>query len=152
MVIVLHNLRGASAIVSVCKEDAHAHALTAFTPHSEVSDSEFSTVDESSESSVCKLYSKLVHGQNHWILHCKTLFDALNYSQPLISEQEQAEVDEKESVSGMQEKSNREMLQNIITFSIRFYVHKSRRTAFNNPISAKAKVINIAKHKIRSQI
>ena len=45
------------------------------------------------DSSVCKLCGKLVHGQNHWILHCKTLFDALDYFQPLISELEQAEVD-----------------------------------------------------------
>ena len=48
------------------------------------------------DSSVCKLCGKLVHGQNHWILHCKTLFDALDYFQPLISELGQAEVDKKE--------------------------------------------------------
>ena len=95
---------------------------------------------------------KLVHGQDHWILHCKTLFDALDYFQPLISELGQAEVDEKELVFGVQEKSNREMLRNIITFSIRFSIHKSRGTSFNNPNSAKAKVINMAKHKIRNQI
>ena len=95
---------------------------------------------------------KLVHGQNHWILHCKTLFDALDYFQPLISELEQAEVDKKEIVFGVQEKSNREMLRNIITFSIRFSIHKSRGTAFNNQNSAKVKVINMAKHKICNQI
>ena len=44
------------------------------------------------------------------------------------------------------------MLRNIITFSIRFSIHKSRGTSFNNPNSAKAKVINMAKHKIRIQI
>ena len=49
------------------------------------------------DSSVCKLCSKVVHGQNHWILHCKTLFDALDYFQPLISELEQ--VDEKNKFS-----------------------------------------------------
>ena len=47
------------------------------------------------DSSVCKFCSKLVHGQNHWVLHCKTLFDALDYFQPLISELEQAGVDQK---------------------------------------------------------
>ena len=57
-------------------------------------------------SSVCKLYSKLVQGQNHWILHCKTLFDALDYFQPFISELEQAKVDQNELVFGVQEKSN----------------------------------------------
>ena len=31
-------------------------------------------------------------------------------------------------------------------------IHKSRGTAFNNPNSAKAKVIDTAKHKIRNQI
>ena len=31
-------------------------------------------------------------------------------------------------------------------------MHKSRGTAFNNPNSAKAKVINMGKHKIRNQI
>ena len=45
------------------------------------------------DSSICKLSGKLVHGQDHWILHCKTLFDDLGYFQPLISELEQAEVD-----------------------------------------------------------
>ena len=44
------------------------------------------------------------------------------------------------------------MLRNIITFSIRFSIHKSRGTAFNNLNSAKAKVINMAKHKIGNQI
>ena len=78
------------------------------------------------DSSVCKLDGKLVHGQDHWILHCKTLFDALDYFQPLISELEQAEVNKKELVFGVQEKSNQEMLRNIITFSIRFSIHKSR--------------------------
>ena len=70
------------------------------------------------DSTVCKLCGKLVHGQNHRILHCKTLFDALDYFQLLISEVEQAEVDKKVLVFGVQEKSNREMLRNIITFSI----------------------------------
>ena len=46
----------------------------------------------------CNLCDKLVLGQNHWILHCKTLFDALDYFQPLISELEQAEVEQKELV------------------------------------------------------
>ena len=58
------------------------------------------------DSSVCKLCSKLIHGQNHWILRCKMLFDALDYFQPLISELEHAEVDKKELVFGVQEKSN----------------------------------------------
>ena len=31
------------------------------------------------DSSVCKLGGELVHVQDHWILHCKTLFDALDY-------------------------------------------------------------------------
>ena len=95
---------------------------------------------------------KLVHWKDHWILHCKTLFDALDYFEPLISELGQAEVDRKELVFGVQEKSNREMLRNIITFSIRFSIRKSQGTSFNNPNSAKAKVINMAKHKIRNQI
>ena len=47
------------------------------------------------DSSVCKLCSKLVHGLKQWILHCKTLFDVLDYFQPLISELEQPEVDKK---------------------------------------------------------
>ena len=51
------------------------------------------------DSSVCKLCGKLVHGQDHWILHCKTLFDALDYFQPLISELGQAEVDKKNQFS-----------------------------------------------------
>ena len=104
------------------------------------------------DSSVCKLCSKLVHGQNHWVLHCKTLFDALDYFQPLISELEQAKVDQKELVFGVQDKSNRGMLRNLIIFSIRFSIHKNRGTVFKNPSSAKAKVINMAKHKIRDQI
>ena len=104
------------------------------------------------DSSVCKLCGKLVHGQDHWILHCKTLFDALDYFQPLISDVEQAEVDKKEVAFGAQEKSNREMLRNIITFSVRFSIHNSRGTSFNNPNSVKAKVLNMAKHKIRNQI
>ena len=87
--------------------------------------------------SVCKLCSKLVHGQNHWILHCKTLFDVLDYFQRLFSELEQAEVHKKELVFGVQEKSNRQMLRNLITFSVRFSIHKSRGTAFKNPNSAK---------------
>ena len=58
------------------------------------------------DSSVCKLCGKLVHGQNYWILHCKTLFDALDYFQPLISKQEQTEIDKKELVFGVDEKSN----------------------------------------------
>ena len=62
------------------------------------------------DSSVCKLCGKLK------ILHCKTLFDALDYFQPLILELGKAEVDKKELVFGMQEYSNREMLRNIITF------------------------------------
>ena len=73
------------------------------------------------DSSVCKLYGELVHVQDHWILHCKTLFDALDYFQPFISELGQAELDTKELVFGVQEKSNREMLRNIITFSIRYF-------------------------------
>ena len=89
------------------------------------------------DSSVCKLCNKLVHGQNHWVLHCKTLFDALDYFQPLISELEQAEVDQKESV-----------LCRTKVISI----HKNRGTVFKNPSSAKAKVINMAKHKIRNRI
>ena len=44
------------------------------------------------------------------------------------------------------------MLQNLITFSIRFSMHKNRGTVFKNPNSGKAKVINMAKHKIRNQI
>ena len=96
------------------------------------------------DSSVYKLCGKRVHGQDHWILHCNTLFDALDYFQPLISELGQAEVDKRELVFGVQEKSNREMLRNIITFSIRFSIHKNRGTSFNNPNSAKAKVINMA--------
>ena len=104
------------------------------------------------DSSVCKLCDKLVHGQD-WISHCKTLFDALDYFQPLISELRQAEVDKKELVFGGQEKSNREMLRNIITFSIRFSIYiRSRGTSFNNPNSVKGKVINMAKHKILNQI
>ena len=91
------------------------------------------------DSSVCKLCNKLVHGQNHWVLHCKTLFDALDYFQPLISELEQAEVDQKELVFGVKEKSNRGMLRNLITFSIRFSIHKNRGTVFKNPNSAKAR-------------
>ena len=79
------------------------------------------------------------HGQDHWILHCKTRFDVLDYFQPLISELEQAEVDKKELVFGVHEKSNPEMLQNIITFTIQFSIHKSRGTSFNNPNSARAK-------------
>ena len=79
-------------------------------------------------------------------------FGALDYFQPLISELGQAEVDKKELVFGVQEKSNREMLRNIIIFSIRFSIHKSRWTSFDNPNSAKSKVINMAKHKIRNQI
>ena len=59
-----------------------------------------------------------------------SVFDALDYFQPLISEVEQAEVDKKELLFGVQEKSNREMLRNIITFSIRFFLHKSQGTAF----------------------
>ena len=94
---------------------------------------------------------QIVYGQDHWILHCETLFDALDYFPPLISELEQAEVDKKELVFGVQDKSNREMLRNIIKFSIRYIsIHKSRGTAFNNPNSAKAMVINMAKHKIRN--
>ena len=44
------------------------------------------------------------------------------------------------------------MLRNLITFSIRFSIHKNQGTVFKNPNSAKAKVINMAKHKIRNQI
>ena len=33
----------------------------------------------------CNLCCKLVIGQNHWILHCEALFDALDYFRPLIS-------------------------------------------------------------------
>ena len=52
----------------------------------------------------CNLFGKLVLGQNHWILHGETLLDALEYFRPLISELEQAEVDQKELVFGLQEK------------------------------------------------
>ena len=104
------------------------------------------------DSSVCKLCGKRVHGQDHWILHCKTHFDALDYFQPLISELGQIEVDKRELVFGVKEKSNREMLRNIMSFSIRFSIRKNRGTSFNNPNSAKARVIKMAKHKIRNQI
>ena len=101
---------------------------------------------------VCNFCGKLVRRQNHWILHCKTLLDALDYFQPLISELELAEVDRKELAFGLQEKCNRQMLRNLITFSIRFSIHKNQGTALKNPNSAKVKVINMAKLKIRKQI
>ena len=44
------------------------------------------------------------------VLHCKTVFDALDYFQPLISELVQKEVDQKELVFGLHEKCNRQML------------------------------------------
>ena len=44
------------------------------------------------------------------------------------------------------------MLRNLITFSIRFSIHKNRGTALKNPNSSKTKVINMAKLKIRKQI
>ena len=44
------------------------------------------------------------------------------------------------------------MLPNLIIFSIRFFIHKNRGTALKNPNSAKTKVINMAKLKIRKQI
>ena len=100
----------------------------------------------------CTFCGKLVLGLNHWILHWKTLFDALDYFQPLISELGQAELDQRELVFGLQEKCNRQMLRNLITFSIQFSVHKNRGTALKNPNSAKTKVINMAKLKIRKQI
>ena len=100
----------------------------------------------------CNLCGKLVLGQNHWILHCETLFDALDYFRPLISELEHTEVDQKELVFGLQEKGKRQTLRNLITFSIRFSIHKNRGTVLKNPNSAKTKIINMAKLKIRKQI
>ena len=52
---------------------------------------------------VFKLCGKLVHGQNHWILHCETLFMLF---QPLISELDQAEIDQNKLVFRLQEKCN----------------------------------------------
>ena len=100
----------------------------------------------------CNLCGKLVLGQNHWILHCETLFDVLDYFRPLISELEHAEVDQKELVFGLQEKGKRQTLRNLITFSIRFSIHKNRGRVLKNTNSAKTKVINMAKLKIHKQI
>ena len=80
------------------------------------------------DSIFCNLCSKLVLGQNRWILHCETLFGALDYFRPLISELEQVEVNQKELVFELQEKGNRQTLRDLISFGIRFSVHKNRGT------------------------
>ena len=104
------------------------------------------------QSATSKLCHETFSEQYHEILHCKVLFKVLDHFMPLVLGFHSRNLSDEEPVFGILASTKSDWLRNFITFTVRFVVHKSRRTDFRNPEIAGAKITNMAKQKIRQEI
>ena len=84
----------------------------------------------------------------HEILHCRVL----DHFMPLVLSFHSRNLSNEELVFGILVGTKSDWLRNFITFAVRYVVHKSRGTDFQNPEIAEAKITNMAKQKIRQEI
>ena len=100
---------------------------------------------DSNVAAMCNLCGGEMKTHYHEILSCKTVHDIVDHFRPIIPAIDSKAISRRELIFGLTLGDKSMNLQNMIIFTIRSCVHRSRNAQFTSINSARSKLINMVK-------